>query len=807
MRNMSMKFSEVVKIEKPKYKYLKLIPNNSVRNQSTYKISRTIASLYKNLFQRVKADEKKLITLFGKDYLIGSKYTIQLFEKVGYFIYIEKDKIEFYFIIPEKYESIIVEKINNVWSGITITEIEELPEFKKTATTYALTYSKEDALSLSIDLRNNDLLRSNLNIVNVLEENDKIGLFYNFTPTTQYTWRNEYKHTIEKLNNNQPVDREKGKITYLLKYALAIITDLSNIVLSSFSTKESNQENFIETMVNKMNGPKEISPSTIRKESSTILNTQIVLISQADEKVRQQNNARSIIQSFDSIADDNRLIPKQIKYEFKYDDFKIKNAPINKVSDLESQSMLSLAGRDILEEYDFIDKVETRETRVPEDLQNGIFRIGTNTYRGNKQEAYLSTDKEYRNLTQMLIGPTRAGKSTLIANMVYDAIMNDECIFLFDFIKKCELSKEVIENIPKDKVLRVRCDDFDNLQGLGYNEVGFANDVFKQYDNAKKQATQLRTLVNSINNEESSLSAKMERYLESASLVAFINNGSIKDVFDVLQNHNKRNSLINKVPSNQLENMQEYIDTLRTLDEYDKDDNIIGSKLNLVAGIIDRLGKLKQNTYMELMLKRDTSNNIDLAREIQKNQLITLEMPENMFNTSAEKDAYTTYWITKLFLALQIRGEKIERENHTKVNLIIDEIYQVGNTEKFLTSKLSQLAKFTIKPIISCHYIDQLNYMRKELRSANASYMLISGCDKQNYNEFKDELHPYELEDLLKLERYHSLNLIKHKDGYAKFITKLPGPLGKRKGSKRENKNYNCGTENVSRYNWRKTKL
>lgn len=67
--------------------------------------------------------------------------------------------------------------------------------------------------------------------------------------------------------------------------------------------------------------------------------------------------------------------------------------------------------------------------------------------------------------------------------------------------------------------------------------------------------------------------------------------------------------------------------------------------------------------------------------------------------------------------------------------------------------------------------------MRDELRSANTSYMLISGCDKKNFEELKEELYPYTAEDLKNLKRYHSLNLIKTKDGYARFITKLPKPL------------------------------
>ena len=55
--------------------------------------------------------------------------------------------------------------------------------------------------------------------------------------------------------------------------------------------------------------------------------------------------------------------------------------------------------------------------------------------------------------------------------------------------------------------------------------------------------------------------------------------------------------------------------------------------------------------------------------------------------------------------------------------------------------------------------------------------MLISGTDKDNYKEFKEELEPYKLEGLLNLKRYHALNLIRYEDGWAKFITKLPKPL------------------------------
>ncbi len=117
-----------------------------------------------------------------------------------------------------------------------------------------------------------------------------------------------------------------------------------------------------------------------------------------------------------------------------------------------------------------------------------------------------------------------------------------------------------------------------------------------------------------------------------------------------------------------------------------------------------------------MMLKKGTEDNVDLVEEMEKNQLICIKMPEDMFNTDTERDIYTTYWISKVWLALQIRASLIRNKDDRKtVHLIIDELYQVGNTEAFLSEKLNRLSKFRLKPIVSCHYLGQLKHMRKEL--------------------------------------------------------------------------------------------
>jgi hypothetical protein len=785
----SVKISDFLNVVKPEYVFIRIKPNNSIRNEKTHKLAKTVASLYKQLNEQFRKEEAVAKRILGREFLIGTKYSFEQPAKVSYYIYVEKKKVEFYFIVPRKYYSVIKEKMTDVWSNLTVEQVAELPSFGPSATKHQLVYTKEDGLSLATNRSNNDLLHSTLNIIDVMEEGDRAAVFYNFMPTNQNTFKPRYRNTIDRVKKGLPVDRNKLGLGYALKLALGslfyIADSISDALGELDGKKKPQKDSMFEALLQQMNGAKKYEESTRKKATATIIDTQILVMSESADRLRERNNAKSLAQSFDTISDDNRLEHRAYKGEFKPTDYRIKGAEVNKVGDEEAQNFLALPGRSILENYGFIDKVDTTETDVPEELRTGVMRIGESIYRGMKRPAYLSTDSEFKYLSLILIGPNRAGKSTLIGNLSYDAIKADECVIMFDYIGNCELSDEVAELFPPEKRLFIECDNQETLQGLGYNEVGVTDEEFTQYDNAKKQTTQLMTLVNSINTSDTHLSPKMERYLTSASTVVFMQGGAIRDVFQVLQSVVKRYKFLKGLPSIKdediRESVEECIESLMELDDVDKDGNLKGTKLNLIVGIIDRLNKLKANTFMELMLKKDCTYNINLVDEMQKPQLICIKMPEHMFTTDNEKDVYATYWITKLWMALQIRKQKFKnnRDAMTKCNLVIDELYQVENTEKFLTSKLSRLPKFNIKPIISCHYLNQIKHIREELRSASASYLLIAGCDKQNFAEFKEELRPFELDDLLALKRFHAMSLIKTKSGYAKMITALPKPVNK----------------------------
>lgn len=771
----SMKLSDYFKVVHPTYTYLKLIPDTSIRNYNSSSIAKSIHNLQKSISQRIHRIEKQFVyeTTFKCSYLID----------------IYKNKVDFIYVVPVQYLSIAKEKIREVWPKITIEEVDHIKELSPGAMKYQLSYKNEDAFSLQVDKKSNEPLNNILNVLEIMQDTDRVTILYNFTPTSQGQFRSDYKKSLENFKANYPITKEKFNVAYIGKIAVLIIIDLIDSLIKGISELFGEKNNsdkerlsLLDLAIGSLNLDKNISENTNKKKNDIVLNTQMMVFSESSDKDRKINNALAVCQSYGSISGDNELTYKRVKAN----NINIENtylpAERNKLSVNECSNLLQIPGRELLDTYKLIEKIDTFESEVPEELQKGVMCVGDNQYKGKIIKGYLSIDKNFKYLTLCLIGPTRAGKTTLISNLSRDAVTAKETVILFDFCGNCELSDEVSEVFQADKILNIDCSDIRLLQGFGYNEIQPKdNSVFDVYKAAKMQTNQLCEFINSINDNEE-FTSRMERVLESAALISFIQGRTVKDVFNILLNHAARLNLIKHIPEEQFENLSEYIVTLQEIDEWSRGTKdcpaeIVGTKISYTQGILSRINKLKKNVYVEQMLKKDCTDNINLIEEMQKCQLICIKMPETMFSTETEKDIYCTYWLTKIWSSLQFRKYLIPENNRVKVNIIFDELSQIENCEEFLRSKLSQIAKFGAKPIISCHYLDQIRPIRNELKAANTSYMMLSGCDKANFNEMKEELYPYILEDLLNLKRYHSLNLIKYENGWAKFISRLPGPI------------------------------
>jgi len=108
------------------------------------------------------------------------------------------------------------------------------------------------------------------------------------------------------------------------------------------------------------------------------------------------------------------------------------NIPINKMSTQETNNLLQIPGRELLDKHKAITKVDVLENPIPEELQKGYMYLGKTMYRGKEYDAYIRDEYNFGNLALLLLSPQGGGKTTFIANMVKSANTRKECCIILD---------------------------------------------------------------------------------------------------------------------------------------------------------------------------------------------------------------------------------------------------------------------------------------------------------------------------------------------------------------------------------------
>ena len=755
-----MKLSDYYSIKRQEYITFKLIPTKSSRNNTTIGIAHLINSMYRSTNKLIYKENKKLI--------------IETRLKASYYIHISKENISFYFIIPKIFQNQFKSKFSDTWKNVDIKVVDAIPVDINSCSKYQLYYKFDDALSLETDRRNNDLLSANLSTLEILQENEFIGVLYNFIPVSEKEsnyFKKKSSETIQRYKNGENLKKSKNLLDYS-KITLKFLMDLINALLNCLLSVGQNNQLILYPL------GKETSSSTQRKLQKEILKNQTLILAHSEEKSRENQLCQSIYNSFSKIDGDNELIYTKIKKDIDINRYIINNVEINSTSTEECSNFISLPGAELIDQYKNITHKETKENPVPKELTKGIISLGINKCKETYQEAFLSDDINLQSLPLAILGASRSGKSTYSVNMSKNIIDNNEGLIVIDFIKNTELADDIKALTPKDRLIDIDLSNPDMIQSLCYNEFKITSDMtaYEISSISRKQTNNLLKIVNIINGDDKELSPKMRKYLGAAARIAFcFPNSCMIDVLNILQFHDIRYKYINELGEELQNKLRDSILSLNELDEVNKKGEVTGTKEIKIEGILDRIDLMRENIIIDEMLSKTPENNIDFVKAMEEHKVILIRMRDKDFDDDISIDILTSFFLQKIWTALKIRGTMHNLPG--RVTVLIDEIFQTPCAQKILAKNFVQSAKFGLKYVLTLHYLQQLSQdAQRAMRNANASYMLISGVDENAFSSFRSDFQKegYEVEDLLNLERYHSLNLIKTKNGRSAFITKLP---------------------------------
>lgn len=772
----------------------KITPDKTVSNLSTPSLARAFHELYSSPQDRIKIDFK------------GVQVTYIIKDKVYFDIIFKPEQAYFYVSVPVRWASFVKTKMENIWPQCAIEETDkvELADFDiSKCCVYDMKLTKANIFSLQTS--HNDLypLTSMMSVLNDMQGDDKVRVSYVFDPVNRLDWQERASQDMKKFREGTMPKRmamSKDDIIQggfnLANTLIQFYIDIRLLIIESLFffmyEKEDRLEKFLEKKKEydldfmKFNSLGDVSDATTRKLTAATFKTFIRILSQSDDSKRRLINMRTVANSFKDLTGDNELQsvalpPKKQKKRFN-EVLKFKPSwVIDKdiLSDEEVSKLIQLPQITLQEQY-HINSIDTRETDVPPELQDGIVPIGTAEQKGKTIKVTWSKDINIRALPKIVVGPQNAGKTTFTTCFAVGTYKAGDANIVLDYIQDCELSKAIERHIPSKDVAVIDVSDQNKLFALAYTEaskqITEQSEPWDRLKVANLLSGQIEYLINSITNDTTGeLTAPMLRYLYAASMVVFIHPGkTIDDVFQVLRKWQTRNEYtrLAKYSGCFAEDDEIFFD-LDELHERDAKGKIVGTRESLIIGILNRITALNKNIYLKAMLKAAPSNDMDFIRYIDEGKTVLIHIPQTVFPDPQVRDTLATYFMGRIWLAVQLR----EQNNNRLCHLIIDEVHHIPTCASFIKEHITEFRRHRLGTLFTVHYLKQFRTLLDAVKSAGASYMLLAGTEKDNLRALEEEIKPFTVEEGLLLKPYHSLNIINYGNQYARFISKLPTPL------------------------------
>ena len=762
----------------------KIVPDYNLTNNNNIALVNVFSSIYKTPRQRFS---------FNKGY--------ELPNQVYFDIVFKKKQANFYISVKEEYEELIKNKMDTIWNNAEISKVDDIDKMNfKNTEVCELILKDYNFKSLSVSRGDLYPLTNMMGILKMLNDNETVRVNIAIEPTKRSNWVDIAKDEYKQYESGKIVNNEGNKKEELMKLGFTGAEAILNLyiemrllllesVLGIISTdKEEDKINInlkIDSLeeIKKANKYSGLSPETNYKMISEVFKVRISILSSSLDRNRAKLNMLSVANSYKDLNNDNALVIKLLtrkQQEILFNDVienYIKPSKHCILSDKEVSKLIQLPQKDLQNEYK-IQSIDTREVDVPEQLQDGLVRIGIAEKQGKKITAYWSKDKNVMALAKVFIGPQNSGKTTAVKRTVKDCYKAGYSNIVIDFIENCQTSKEIEEVIDtKDKII-LELGNKDYIPALAYNEVSNLitenMDSWDRINYANLISEQVEYLINAITDTGTGeLTAPMIRYLHAASMITFIKPGAtINDVFLVLRRWDKRNEAIRYAKySGCFEKDDDIFYDLEELHERDKEGKIIGTRENLIIGILNRIVILQKNPFIKAMLGAEINKDDNLTKWIEEGKSIFIHIPQTKFPNQNTRDILTTFFISRIWLAVQLRENN---KDARLCNVIFDEVHQVPTTARFLSNHITEFRRHRLGLILSCHYLKQMRELLIALKSSGASYVLIAGTEKENLEALKEEILPFTVEEGMKLKPHTSINVVNYGNQYAKFITSLP---------------------------------
>ncbi|PEJ57369.1 hypothetical protein CN692_13225 [Bacillus sp. AFS002410] len=691
-------------------KHFQLIPDSKLTNDKVDHLTQSL-NQYKTPYQRYKDKEQNFFS---------------------YEIYMEKNKTSFNLTTNNGMAELAEKSLLSSFPNITVKAVDDPLNKIKPIAMKSMDYKSHYFLSVKVD-RRTDWLVYLLETLSLMKKNEKCLVQILCVPL-HLDWGVGVKEGYEGFKKGELPHKfhfNKKEVANLTAKGVAgVILGAHNTMVELMGFTPDKHDIFASDRASILTDGM-LRAETQQKAKYGGYNVRINICIECEEK-RNAILMRAIETAFNVFDGDNKLLPskRNIKYFESMKKRKIGLLQSNYMSSLEVSRLMYLPGSTLQEKYG-LERITMSETVIPAAVTKGGMLLGSNTYKGTETNIYMPVkNHDELCLPYCAIGGMGQGKTNGYgANKLVEAVRNGFGALIIDPAKK-----EVTEQITK--VLKPEEYEIINIKEL---KPSFDWCEAKYSEDSK---TIIQDTVLSFFEDTLEDTVQTERYLRA--FVIAMRTTKMSELFKIMEDKKYLKDAIKRMP----EGLHKI-----TLEQYENEKD--GMRMKIVRPIYNRLDMIMGDPFLNECFQGE--NELDFVKILCQKKAFVIDVSKMDGLTPKQINIIGNLLMTKINLAMQMR----KKEDQLPFFVIIDEPHQFNRSATLWKSMAVESRKWRVSFTWLFHYWEQIHKdARLAIKNALPHYHLYP-TSKETWKAFLEEVAPFNLEECMKLKRFHAINILR----------------------------------------------
>lgn len=639
--------------------------------------------------------------------------------------------------VPRDTAALAKKAIESTWPNVTITEtLDPLSAPPDTAATLELNYHY--MFSLRVDRREIGLLSSLLETLNALDDSDAVYVQTLAVPAEK-DWYQSAAAAYEQFKSGQMPQkfalnkRTAGKTA--LKLATKTVLTAIDVVTELITGEEPKPIDIDGGERAAILRDGKLRTETLSKTRGDAYDVSVRIGVVCSDKVRAQAILRMVVMAFRELDGDNQLISAETDPERAWRKMRRRTMGVRLLRDYlsipEVSRLFLLPTRPLQERY-HLASVKLLETGVPAEITGPGLRIGIVTHKGTETPVYFPIDNiDELCLPRVVIGGMGSGKTRGYgANLMVEAVRNGFGALSIDPAKG-EIGNEVAAVLPPDKVKRIRIDGTKPI----------ALDFCEVLHSPRARNRLANSIISFFNSATDEAGAQTARFLRAA--IMAMRTPRLSEVLRIFEDDDYRDELVAGMPPGIHRT---------TLEDYGRMTD--GRRAQVLAPILNRLDTILGDEFLAECF--DSDNSLDMVALMSEPHAVIIDVPKTALGPESV-DLIVNLLSVKIDLAMTLRPD----DKQFPFFVIYDEPHQFLRSARAWKAAAVESRKWRVGYVWMFHSWEQIpGDLAEIIRSAGPHYTLYR-ASKKTFNDLREELAPYTLEDYVKMPRFHALNVLR----------------------------------------------